>query len=618
MAPLVSTLFDTDMEKTTPVTTTLSRKSSKRSKAVSRKTVDFSAEPVPPVSPPRLADPVKKETTAIVRATKLEVIELDEAFIDFWSDSLLDPITATWPTFIICKFKSTVVPQLLYGPVQEGGKQKTLKWLVLEQAFTVRPAPPPSLSAVPRPESARPVSPALSTSGRNRFSFWSMSRTASSSSQSSQKGKKKERALNVGEMGEIIEEPAEQAKQEVVQLKAAPSKSKSSKAEKAQMPIEKPVEAVKQLADTSDTPDLETAAIVTGAAITDAIAGAAAAAPAAKIPEPAVEIQAEAPAPAVEEPATVSETPAAVVAESVAPAAEVSPPVTEALVISEPEAPVLDAPVEAEREAAVEEIQVQAPVSEPQPSTDAPSVVEAQETADASTDDDAAPVEASVSESQVAVPEAPSASFVAEVDESAPEPKAPTAEAIAPARGNRSKDPVLKQVSEERASAIVAEAQEPVVESVPPLATAAKEPLVAAPAEVAEVLVESNRPPLLTTYRLQQRKPPPSPTKSQLRMSKNLRLFWQQILPRHQLRLPKLPQLMLTPRRRALRKNHGLWTTPVAEVSGASQPENLSQVLVSDVPVAVELQPFKADYQAPIVEAPAAEPQPQENLSALP
>lgn len=49
-----------------------------------------------------------KESGLMVKATNLQIIQFDEAFIDFWSGSLFDPITSKRPTFIICKFKSTL------------------------------------------------------------------------------------------------------------------------------------------------------------------------------------------------------------------------------------------------------------------------------------------------------------------------------------------------------------------------------------------------------------------------------------------------------------------------------------------------------------------------------
>ncbi|PPQ91621.1 hypothetical protein CVT25_012802 [Psilocybe cyanescens] len=447
IAPLVSTLFDTDLEKTTPVTTTLSRKSSKRGKAVSRKSVDFAAEPAPPISPPPV-DPVKKEATAIVRATKLEVIALDEAFIDFWSDSLLDPITATWPTFIICKFKSTLVPQLRYGPIEEGQKQKTLKWLVLEQAFTVRPAPPPSPTLVPLPESARPVSPALSTSGRNRFSFWSMSRTASSSSQTSQKGKKKEKVANVGEMGELVEEEtAEHVKEDVVKLKSIPSKSRKSKTEKSAEPVPEP--AGKEIAK---------------APVAEAQA------PVADVQVPVVEPRApvaETKSPAAEAQASIAEAPS-VVAEAEVPVAEpqdagneVKAPIAE-VPFAEAQAPVAEAGVSAS-EAKAPAIEAPLPVVEAEPP-----VVAAQAPV-VETVSPVAEVQPPIAEGPVLVAEAQAP--VAEVSSLAAEVQVPNAEV---------QEPVVE------VQAHATEAQAPVNEIPPPTAEVPA-PVIEVPSSATEV-----------------------------------------------------------------------------------------------------------------------------------
>ncbi|KAF8963282.1 hypothetical protein BDZ97DRAFT_1732200, partial [Flammula alnicola] len=284
IAPLVSTLFDTDIEKTVPPDPiTLSRKSSKRIKGNSRKSLDLSRTSVVENGIQNLAGTASEDTAQknkpVVKATKLQIIQFDEAFIDFWSDSLLDPITSTWPTFIICKFKSTLVPSLTYGPMEEGQKQKTLKWLVLEQAYTIRPPPPPPLApvAIPAPapvatppESARPASPAQSTSGKKRFTFWSVSRSTSSSSAGSQKGKKKEKTPKVGEMGELLEEEVKDEVKETSGSKAKQLLDQKSNGEKSVEQVEdKPSAESKAVDDNSKAAGI-TAAVVTGAIVTGA------------------------------------------------------------------------------------------------------------------------------------------------------------------------------------------------------------------------------------------------------------------------------------------------------------------------------------------------------------
>jgi hypothetical protein len=127
---------------------------------------------------------------------------------------------------LICKFKPTLVPDLTFGTGDETTK-KTLKWLVLEQVYSVKPRPIPSspLTALPTSwgnicTTASPI--AQTPSGRRLFNFWSMSRTPSSSSTGSQKTKKTPKTPKVGEMGELIEE--DEGKKDTIKVKLPGSK----------------------------------------------------------------------------------------------------------------------------------------------------------------------------------------------------------------------------------------------------------------------------------------------------------------------------------------------------------------------------------------------------------
>ena len=202
--PLASTLLDTDIEKTVPPDqpTSISRKSSKlirrksyetrRSVAIAGSYGESSPEPIEKLP--------SSEPQKIVKISNPEITQLDESFFDFWSDALLDPISSDWPAFVVCKFKSTLVPELTFGSESE----RTLKWLVLE--VCVKPLPPtpfPQAEAAPRTSSSSvPPTP----SGKRRFNFWSLSRTPSSSSTGSHKAKKAPKTPKVGEMGELVEE----------------------------------------------------------------------------------------------------------------------------------------------------------------------------------------------------------------------------------------------------------------------------------------------------------------------------------------------------------------------------------------------------------------------------
>ncbi|KAJ7666474.1 hypothetical protein B0H17DRAFT_907710, partial [Mycena rosella] len=109
------------------------------------------------------------------RATQFQIVQLDEAFIDFWSDALLDPISASWPAFVICKIKSSV-------PAVNAADSKKVGWLIIEQRF-VTPRPPAQspvaisekevLAARPRPNSPKPSFQSDTKSvKKNRFSFF--------------------------------------------------------------------------------------------------------------------------------------------------------------------------------------------------------------------------------------------------------------------------------------------------------------------------------------------------------------------------------------------------------------------------------------------------------------
>ncbi|KAF6756240.1 hypothetical protein DFP72DRAFT_295790 [Ephemerocybe angulata] len=204
LTPLSSTLFASDIERTSPPSRKPSRHGKEASSASSsapRKSVEF-------VSAPRKAS-IPEETpepTTVSRVALLQVVPLDEAFIDFWHDALLDPISAAWPAFVVCKVKAGLVPELKYA--KEGG-EGTVKWVVLEQTYSVKAPPPPPVPATEassaEPQAERPSSP--HSLGKKRFSFWTSSRSNSTTSiGSSRNRKERERGQRVNEMGEVISE----------------------------------------------------------------------------------------------------------------------------------------------------------------------------------------------------------------------------------------------------------------------------------------------------------------------------------------------------------------------------------------------------------------------------
>ena len=282
IVPLASTLLDADIEKTTPAETpspvTLSRRSSRHVRIPSTSRRKSSVDTPRAISNSSSVDASSDEATEAetdsrptIKASKVDMIQLDEAFIDFWSDALLDPISSDWPTFIVCKFKSNLVPELTYGPEQK----KTLTWLVLEQVYSLRP-PAPSTPV----ENFQPSSPgAASTSGKKRFSFWSVSRTPSTSSVGSLKAKKG-KTPKVGEMGELIEEEVkEEDSKGAVKVKASSPKSQKSQDVSPTREVDEPV--VKKEVPRKPVPDIKpdddsTKAVAAAAAVAVAAGGAAA------------------------------------------------------------------------------------------------------------------------------------------------------------------------------------------------------------------------------------------------------------------------------------------------------------------------------------------------------
>jgi len=200
---LAAKLWDDDVEKTVPPPAPLSCKSSRR--APSRhSSLDDPKTPVQPV-PPTPAPPVSK-------VTLVAKVKLDEAFIDFWADSLLDPISKRWPRFVLCQLKP-------FSPA-DASATPTPVWLVIEQRF-VRPPPvspvkeeaevtvPP---ARPRASSPRPSARAESSRLSAAFSIVSKKRfglfTGGNGDPKSPKDKTA-RLPHVGEYGEVVRETEE-------------------------------------------------------------------------------------------------------------------------------------------------------------------------------------------------------------------------------------------------------------------------------------------------------------------------------------------------------------------------------------------------------------------------
>ncbi|KAH9068104.1 hypothetical protein EDB83DRAFT_2595587 [Lactarius deliciosus] len=85
-------------------------------------------------------------------ATLITRVKLNEAFVDFWADALLDPISKPWLRFVLCQLKP--IPSVVASPTPT----PTPTWLIIEQRF-VRHAPvQPPKEEVETPYHASPPS----------------------------------------------------------------------------------------------------------------------------------------------------------------------------------------------------------------------------------------------------------------------------------------------------------------------------------------------------------------------------------------------------------------------------------------------------------------------------
>ncbi|KLO16470.1 hypothetical protein SCHPADRAFT_208777 [Schizopora paradoxa] len=211
-----STLLDSDVEKTQPVALE-SRRSLKKSgskghkgeRAKSRERVGRRTN----VTPLAASEVSKRESAPPVptwKTASVSIVKLDEAFVDFWADALLDPIARPWPTFVVCQLKSNVNAE-----VSEG---QTINWLVVEQAF-VEPPPPPTppveeeslaqRASSPKPsiasETKRPGPIGRVSSTFKRFALFG---SGTSYPEETDGGKRSSKGARVNEMGMVIPEEA--------------------------------------------------------------------------------------------------------------------------------------------------------------------------------------------------------------------------------------------------------------------------------------------------------------------------------------------------------------------------------------------------------------------------
>lgn len=155
ITPLAATLLDTDkdVEMTEPLVSPKSNKRWGRSRSGQR-----SAE-----SPSETS--TKEPTVLSTKLASVHMTQVDEAFIDFWSDAIADPITEDWPSFVICGLKPL--------PANE-----TVNWLIVEQTYVRQQPPQPRTTSPerrgrtsPRPSFRSDISGTFAAT-RKRFSFF--------------------------------------------------------------------------------------------------------------------------------------------------------------------------------------------------------------------------------------------------------------------------------------------------------------------------------------------------------------------------------------------------------------------------------------------------------------
>ncbi|KAF5380679.1 hypothetical protein D9757_007070 [Collybiopsis confluens] len=240
--PLAETLLESRDTEVTSSSVTPFRKGSKKFSKTLNQPSRRSLDALPPIIIPPSGSHIQitNGSKPSSRVSKVELIPVDEAFIDFWNDSLFDPITdaESWPKFVICRLKANVVPEV------EGTQGKKVDWMIIEQEYA-KPAPPTTVPASQSPQSnpetavessaadsapsprlrTRASSPRPSLSSVNasvkRFSFWGGSKREKGDKEQghspTKKGKAK--ANTIGEMGEILTEEESSIKTDSSPLK---------------------------------------------------------------------------------------------------------------------------------------------------------------------------------------------------------------------------------------------------------------------------------------------------------------------------------------------------------------------------------------------------------------
>lgn len=196
--PLAATLLDTDkdVEITESLVTPKSSKRWGRSRSRQR-SADSPSETC-----------TKEPAIISTKLASVHMTQVDEAFIDFWSDAITDPITENWPSFVICGLK----------PLPSA---EAVNWLIVEQTYVRQQRAQPRATSPerrgrtsPRPSFRSDISGTFAAT-RKRFSLFS------GGSKTSLIGKKAilGKSPKIGELGEILPEEEEKAEDQTVRAR---------------------------------------------------------------------------------------------------------------------------------------------------------------------------------------------------------------------------------------------------------------------------------------------------------------------------------------------------------------------------------------------------------------
>ena len=250
------TLLDTDVEVTAPPH---DNKALKKGKSSARRSSADNPSSESAARAAELAVPPSPKP-ARSKSTIVSLIKLDEAFIDFWHDALLDPIAANWPNFVVAQLKA------ISGVESDG---KPISWLVLEQRF-VDPPPQPQTAteetaASPTGARARASSPRPSlksdpssrrsstfSAAKKRLTFFASASHTITGATTKSDGKtaarkKPTKPAKISELGEILPEVEERREE-----KPAVPKKEEPKVDAAPAPAPKEPETESKPTDTKE------------------------------------------------------------------------------------------------------------------------------------------------------------------------------------------------------------------------------------------------------------------------------------------------------------------------------------------------------------------------------